>query len=618
MSKNSRQNGNIKLILGVVLMLALITGLIFIIAKMFRNLNGENIAEKPAATQAVVAENNNDKNDGKTPAKATAAPTKKAEEGTKKDENKPSTEKNDVKEEPVSTPTPTPTPRDIEFSEDGYLFSEDINVEIVDTTGKAGYITYTLDNTTPKKSSTVYSAPLTFVADDDDYPNCYTVRAKSFYNDGTESKEFVHSYLVNKNINERFSTTVMIISGDPSELTDMPNGILAGTNYKLKGSDSERVVHVEAISKKGKLQFSQFAGARVYGGTSREHAVKSIKLYARKKYDEENSKFKFDKFDTIGADGKEIKKYDRMVLRNGGDDFQGAFLREELMQMLAKQAGLDFTEASVPAVAFVNGEYYGYYWLHENYCDDFFQKVCGEAEGEYYVFEATEKSLKGGDTKLESELAYTYNQFYNKYSKADLTKDDVYAEVNKVIDVKNYLDYMAFNIYVDNYDWPQGNVKVMRYYSPTGSYEEGTYRDGRYYFLVHDSDIGTGCYGKGDICDADRDDIERVMNLNNSHSSALFINLMKRDECKNYFINKIYELESTVMSLDNVNEKLDELLAMRDGEMEYYINHLRTLKDAGIWCNMNSVKNDVETIRTFISRRPEFINKYIEKKFGKN
>ncbi len=635
---NNNGGSNIKLVLGIIALLAICTGLLFIISLLMKDMNGESIENGPAVTS--VASNGDNAQSGKDNKSGNTDTTQPGKNGSddksgnsgsdttqsgnegSKDSQSGNTGSDDPAKNPTSVPTatptstPTPTPKDVEFSHKDYLYSEDINVEITDTTGKSGSIRYTLDGSTPDKNSAVYSAPILIQADSDDYPNCVTIRAKSFYNDGTESKEFVHSYLVNTNINERFSTLVMVISGEPSELNEAPNGILTGTNYKQRGSDSERVVHIEAFDADGNEYFSMYAGARVYGGTSREHCIKSLKLYARKKYDDENTKFTLNVFDTRDPEGKKVKKYDRLVLRNGGDDFQGAFLREELMQELAQQAGLDFTERAVPAVAFVNGEYYGYYWLHQNYCDDYFQRVCGKAEGEYFVFEQTEKSLSGGGTQIENEVAYRYNKFYSTYSKADLTKAENFAEVEKIIDVENYLDYMAFNIYLDNYDWPQGNVKVMCYYSPTGDYEPGTYRDGRFYFLVHDSDIGTGCYGKGDICDADNDDIERVTNSKNSHYSALLTSLLKREDCREYFIAKLRSLAANEFSLDNVNAKLDELLAMREEELPYYINHLRSLKDAGIWCTMNSVNNDVETIRTFVKRRPEFMEKFIKNYFG--
>lgn len=609
---DNRGGSNIKLVVGVILLLALCTGLLFIISRLIKDMNGESMDINSGGNVAVLT---------KAPGLAEKTPqdvaeTTKEPVSTLAPAAEP-TATSTPEPTPTATSTPTPTPKDVEFSHNDYFYDKDISVEITDTTGKSGSIRYTLDGSTPDRNSSVYSSPILIKADDDEYPNCVTVRAKSFYNDGTESKEFVHSYFVNTNINERFSTLVMVISGEPSELNEAPNGILTGTNYKQRGDDSERVIHIEAIDADGEEYFSMFAGARVYGGTSREHCIKSLKLYARKRYDEENNKFTLDVFDTKDPEGKKVKKYDRLVLRNGGDDFQGAFLREELMQELARQAGLDFTERAVPAVAFVNGEYYGYYWLHQNYCDDYFQRVCGKAEGEYFVFEQTEKSLSGGGTQTENEVAYEYNRFYSNYSKADLTDEANYAEVQKIINIENYLDYMAFNIYADNYDWPQGNVKVMRYYSPTGDYEPGTYRDGRFYFLVHDSDIGTGCYGKGDICDADNDDIERVTNSSNSHYSALLKSLLKRDDCKAYFIAKLRSLAANEFSIDNVNAKLDELLAQRETELPYYINYLRSLgSDSGIWCTINSVNNDVETIRTFVKRRPEFMEKFIKNYFG--
>ena len=198
-----------------------------------------------------------------------------------------------------------------------------------------------------------------------------------------------------------------------------------------------------SISQDGTLLFSQFAGARVFGGSSRKHEIKSLKLFARKEYEKGKGTFPTTLFGSRTIDGSSpITKYDKLVLRNGGDDFQLAFLRDELVQRLAIDAGFSAYEAVVPAVAYINGSYYGFYWLHESYCDKYFQYRNGKSDGEYIILEGSDsyKSISGN--AAESAAAKEYNALYKQYAYADLTIDETFDALCEKIDVENYMDYM--------------------------------------------------------------------------------------------------------------------------------------------------------------------------------
>ena len=57
-----------------------------------------------------------------------------------------------------------------------------------------------------------------------------------------------------------------------------------------------------------------------------------------------------------------------MILRDGGDDYQQSGLREELVHRLAREAGFATYEEVVPVVVYMNGEYYGFFWMHGPSC----------------------------------------------------------------------------------------------------------------------------------------------------------------------------------------------------------------------------------------------------------
>jgi len=521
---------------------------------------------------------------------------------------------------PTFTPTPSPTPvwtgteGEVTFSEKDHFFEETFSLSLETAEDKEGYITYTMDSTEPLADGIKYEAPLLLEGTEAATPAIYTIRAKAWYTDGSSSDTYVHTYFVGANAKSRYTTMIISIHGDAAELTEGPDGILYGENYHERGSESERKVYVEAISAEGEDMVSQYAGVRVFGGGSREFAVKSLKLYARKEYQDGKGTFEMNPFGSMTLDGAElIEKYDKLVLRAGGDDFQNAFMRDELAQRLAEKAGFAAYEAVVPAVAYLNGEYYGLYWLHESYCDKYFQYRNGKSKGEYIVLEGSDKNKSIKDDEAEAAAAKEFNSLYKKYSKADLTNDAVYAEVNAWIDVENYLDYMAFNMYISNYDWPQGNYRCFRYYAADGEAYGTGEKDGRWRFLMHDADIGFSTYYTAKE-GADRNDIAQVTDPGHKRYSALLTGLLKREDCRTYFVNKLYEYRDGALSYESVCQEVDAMCAEREGELPYYFEHLDVLKETmdDVYASSNRTGQHVERIKEFAKYREERITEIIE------
>ena len=532
----------------------------------------------------------------------------------------------------AATPTPTVTPLptvtmapvwqgtdgEVSFSEAGYFFSDTLTVELVMQSEKEGYVTYTMDGTEPTKNGERYESALVLDSTEEASPNIYSIRAKAWYTDGTASETYVHTYFVGQQIAERYSTIVFSINGNPAELTEGPDGILYGENYEQRGRESERVVSIEALSADGELLFSQYAGARVFGGSSREHAIKSLKLFARKEYQEGKGTFETTLFGSMTADGKKaIEKYDKLVLRNGGDDFQAAFMRDEVAHRLAKQAGFATYEAVVPAVAYINGEYYGFYWLHESYCDKYFQYRNGKSKGEYVVIEGTEtqKFFSGDD--MEDAAATEFNKLYKTYSNADLTDEKTYEQLCALLDVENYIEYMAFNMYLSNYDWPHGNYRCFRYYADEGeAYGEGE-MDGRWRFLLHDMDIGFATYTSAEN-GAARNDIRDVLTKGEKRYAPLLAALLKREDCKQLFLDAMLRYRDGVMQYENVCGVVDTMCMERDTELAYYMEHLQSLKKVSenVYATPQNTKNSVQKIKDFAELRGAYVTTYLENFFG--
>ncbi len=504
------------------------------------------------------------------------------------------------------------------FSLEETFYNASISVEL--KTAQDAEIYYTEDGSEPDKNATLYAEPIFYECENTDFPTAHTIKAKAYYADGTESAVSVHTYFAAMGVNERFSEYVFSVSGDPAVLTEKPDGIFYGENYELRGRESEREVYVSAWDGSGEQILGQHCGVRIYGAGSRGNSIKSMKLFARKSYgnDAGVGAFHTDLFQTPLADGSGmvIDEYDKLVLRNSGNDFQFAFIRDELCQTLAAEAGFADYETVVPAVVYLNGEYYGLFWLHETYCDDYFKdKYPSDIDlGSFVICEGTDIEKKVEEDDEDAVHAQAFNDMYAQYAEADLTDDTVYAALCEQMDVENYLDYFAFNIYINNRDWPQNNFRCYRYVPMDGEAPGESVYDGKWRFLLHDMDYSMGMYEQPELL-AHYNNLSHILKEGDERYSPLFAALMEREDCRTYFRDKIYEYADGVLDGMHIKDVLSQLNGSRYLEQMKYYQHLDNLRkqgDGSIWTYSGHLNDQLKIINTFADKREMYLLQHLE------
>ena len=517
---------------------------------------------------------------------------------------------------------------DVMLSHNHFFYTDSLTVRIFSR--KTAEIRYTLDGSTPTKNSLLYSSengiPLYVSPFMDKF---YPLRAIAFYKDGTHSEEIVHSYFISSDINNRYENMLVFsISGEPEDLTEGPSGILYGNNYEIRGEASERPVYVEVLNRSGELITSQYLGVRINGAYSRMNSQKSLKFFARKRYSPEEGTTYLNCFNLLAPDGSQIVRYDRFVLRAGGNDFRFGFCRDELNQMLAKDAGFDIYEPVFPAVAYINGVYYGYFWLHASYCDEYFKNLFGASpaakaastdryeEGEFVILAGSERHKEMDEDDAEkSALAKEFNEDYEHYAGLDMTKDTNYEALNQWLDVDGYLSYMAYNIYLCNKDWPNNNIRCFRYYTAPGEHYEDGYYDGRWHYVLHDIDYTLGLYEQPQV-QYDYDTLAAVLSSSDDRYAPLFAALMKRDDCKEFFIRKSLDFAAGALSYSSIVNKLNAISESRTNEMHYYYDFLTSLNGEDVsWIQENQLGPHLQQIRDFAEKRPNSSADYLRSNF---
>lgn len=518
---------------------------------------------------------------------------------------------------------------EIAFSKPGYFYSKDIKLNIISK--KPCTIYYTTDGKEPDKKQNKYNNGIKLSAGKN--INVVSIKARGYYKDGSKSNIIVHSYFMGKNIDTRFNTLVFSVTTNPYNLYDDKYGIFvegkrrrdyiknnprtridqnSPANYNIRGKKSERPVYLEILESNGKSITSQNAGIRTYGGWSRGNKQKSIKIYLRKKYDKKNTKLKYEFFPdkkAANGDGTIPDKFNRLVLRDCGNDIGQAFIRDELFETLGAQAGYKDYEAVRPAALFINGEYCGFYWMHEVYCDEYFKQNYGKYSGKFEIVEGSETKKDIDEDKKNEKAVKDYDAMY-AYSKLDLTDDKNYSELCKLVDVDNYLSYYALELYINNDDWPSRNYKTYRYYAKDGEkYGEAPF-DGKWRYMLHDLDFSFGLYG---MSNAHANNIEKYLGDGTEVEdvSPLFGQLMKRKDCREIFIKKTLDLMNGAFAESNISKVMYKMNASR-------INELSHMYNTGIvdpWLKPEALDGQLDAIKKYGGERVKYILEKYQKYF---
>ncbi len=502
----------------------------------------------------------------------------------------------------------------VEFSLPAGFYSENITVALAAKKGADIYFTTDGSDPVPGKSS-LYKEPIEINAGTE--TRAFTIKATAVSGEKT-SGTAVRSYITGQDVDERFDdeTLVFVLSTDPYNLYDYEYGIAvkgkiyddyvrehpgeeipynAPANYYMTGREAERPMYVEVFDSDGNNVISQNAGAKVVGGYSRAVDQKSFKLIARKDYDPENGKFKYPFFpDAVTESGAPISEYDRIVLRNGANDREFAGVRDELSQQLARDYGFPATQHTVPAAVFLNGEYYGFSWLHENYNEDYLATQFGGDKERYEIVSNTEFPEEGTERGLSDYRKVT--EYYDK----DLTDDKVFEKFCALVDVDNMLQYYAMQIFISNKDWPGNNYKAYRYYPEESEKITSEHMDGRWRYLWFDAEYAWGLYGEGYKLRTLSDLLSGKHMSGQSHALTA---LLKRGDMREKLANTICDLMSVAFSEQNALETLEQLIAKSDNEQFYALGRGIT----STWANEGSFADSREQIRDFAKNRARYV-----------
>jgi hypothetical protein len=452
------------------------------------------------------------------------------------------------------------------------------------------------------------------------------VRAIAVVNNQASSAE-THTYFVSEEGRNRYSLPVIAITVQEDELFDYHKGIYvpgflydqnnpystrgdAVANYTQRGIEWERRVTVELFEPASSIpDLKQDAGIRIHGGWSRSNPMKSLRLYARSDYGE--NRFRHQMFP-----GEPYSDYNRLILRNGGNDWPEAMMRDPLLQGLVKHMKFD-TQAYRPFVVFLNGEYWGIHNMRERYDKHYLSRRHGVDPDKIDHLTGNAQVVEGSNRHYRETIQYIRDQ--------NLADDEHYEYIKTRIDIENYIDYLIAKIFVANTDWPGNNIEFWRYqtdrYEPDAPYQH----DGRWRWLAIDMDFGFhlyyGCPPESDGCAtpdhntlafASRDD--GVGWPNPPWSTELFRSLLENQNFRKQFILRYQDQLNTAFLPGRIKDEIHRVAGHLEPEMH---EHLERWFSGREWHHFNRWKYLVENrIIPFAEHRSYYARQHLKDFFG--
>jgi hypothetical protein len=385
-------------------------------------------------------------------------------------------------------------------------------------------IHYTIDGNEPKVTNTTYSNPINVGSNQ-------VIRAVNFEAGKLPSNIVSQSYF----INEVTQLPIVSITANPGDLFNGFGGPAWYDNAPYGGGAPKVPCHVAYFDKAKNFQFGENASFAVVGNFSTAFSQKPMQF----KFDEEWNA-KGDVPNTVFTKDKPgIKRLKGFRVRNMDDDYTDARMRDIIANRMSKGTASAYAGYQNVAV-YINGQYWGHYGAREILNEDFCADNFGSNTDDIDLL----KTRITNSLEVEKGSSSDFLSLVNYMNTNTVSNQSIYDSILNRIDVKNWVDYYANQIFNANEDW-----FPSIYYNNT---EFFTSRNPKVKWKYIQWDQAYGMYN----CNFDL--LNTVINdPNNATHSQMFNRLLTNNNFKNYFINRFADLINTNFSTTYVHHLID-------------------------------------------------------------
>ncbi len=466
--------------------------------------------------------------------------------------------------------------------ESGFYTGEQNGISVqLSSTNTAGNIYYTLDGSIPTDNDAIYNSSIII--------NSNTVlRARSILDDWVPSPIISKTFIFDNDPSDNLPT--IFISTDPNSFFNEDTGMYAfgpnaDWNFPYFGSnfweDWERPIHFEILEIDGS-GYAANAGAKIFGGWSRGFPQKSLSIFSRSHIGP--SSFEYQLFPD-----SDIDNYEAFVIRNSGNDWESTMLRDGFITSLADNLDIDHQRYR-PAILYINGQFWGIQNLREKVNEHFLSSNHSIDPEHIDLLDLSgmnnENIIHGTNIDYQNLINYLETQ--------DVTDPIVENAIENWIDIDSYMSYQAFQIFIDNRDWPGNNIKFWRDHRPGGKWR----------WILYDTDFGFSIWDPNAYY---YNTLEYALDPNGPDwpnppwSTFIFRKLLENENFRNRFINIYCDFLNTVFQPNSLQDHLE----MVSSKIENTIpEHRDRWYNNGNWPNsVINWESNINNMENFASER---------------
>ena len=293
----------------------------------------------------------------------------------------------------------------------------------------------------------------------DSIQHCIVIRAAVFdENDSCVSQVMTNSYFIQALGCDTHGLPAVSLCADSLDLFDYDRGIFVpgvffdsidpywSGNYYQSGMEWERPMNIE-FYELDNTGINQQAGLRTHGGNGRRFQQKCVKIYAREEYGKKRFKHKF--FETIPQNN-----FKHLVLKPFLASWDQSGVNDHICNQIASQLNLE-TLASRPVLLYLNGEYWGIYYIHERPDERYLQ--------DHYGIDIDNVNIMGSWYPIvDHGSPDNFISLYQWMETADLTNLEDYTYLESQIDMDCFIDHYILELLIENNDWPANNMRCWQ------------------------------------------------------------------------------------------------------------------------------------------------------------
>ena len=393
--------------------------------------------------------------------------------------------------------------------------------------------------------------------------------------------------------NNKYTIPVVSIVGDKRYFSDNQWGIdTKGTNGRTGNGqetkcnwnmDWDRPVNFSFITPDGVMAYNQDVEISVSGGWTRSASPRSFKLKAGKEFDGQNS------LNYMFFPQKPYLRSKVILLRNGGNDTwenNGSRFLDPALQTIIQRSGLNLdVQSYVPVMEYINGEFKGVLNMREPNNKKYVEANYGFDDDFIDMFEMSADS----NVVFMVGTSAVLDRIYELGSMAPDAA--AYEELKQLLDIDEYINYMAVELFLGSSDWPHNNIKGFR-----------RQPDGRYRFVTFDLDFAFKNSNPFTAFAADQwHTFNYIYDTQEARYEEIklvtfFLNMLRNDEFRKKFIDTYCLVGGSVFEKTRATAIVDELADFvrpmaqldgwrsPDGSANLIRNKLKTLNESMMTC----------------------------------